>query len=85
MKRGSVYNALHGLVAELADAHDLGSCPARGGGSSPLRPTKNHIARLAQNGTFSLPQNRTLCFTLLRVEPPNTRINTAFSDLLQCF
>jgi hypothetical protein len=29
-----------GPVAELADAHDLGSCPARGEGSSPFRPTK---------------------------------------------
>jgi hypothetical protein len=26
-------------VAELADAHGLGPCPARGGGSNPLRPT----------------------------------------------
>ena len=29
-----------GSVAELAYAHGLGPCPARGGGSTPLRPTK---------------------------------------------
>ena len=28
-----------GEVSELADEHDLGSCPARGGGSSPPFPT----------------------------------------------
>ena len=37
-------------MAELADAHDLGSCPARGGGSSPLRPTNlfGHILAILQ-------------------------------------
>ena len=30
----------HGEVSELADEHDLGSCAARLGGSSPPFPTK---------------------------------------------
>lgn len=37
-----VIHSIQGLVAELADAHGLGPCPARGGGSNPLRPT-NHF------------------------------------------
>ncbi len=31
-------------VAELADAHGLGPCPARGGGSSPLSGTRESCA-----------------------------------------
>jgi hypothetical protein len=34
-----------GGVAELADAHDLGSCSARSGGSSPPFPTRQHPLR----------------------------------------
>jgi hypothetical protein len=34
-----------GPVAELADAHGLGPCPARGEGSSPFRPTAVPAAR----------------------------------------
>ena len=28
---------------EMADTHALGACPARGGGSSPLSPTRNRL------------------------------------------
>ena len=35
----------HGEVSELADEHDLGSCAARLGGSSPPFPTKKGIHR----------------------------------------
>jgi hypothetical protein len=36
-----------GRVAELADAQDLGSCPARDAGSTPAPPTIEEDWRLA--------------------------------------
>jgi hypothetical protein len=63
-----VIHSIQGLVAELADAHGLGPCPARGGGSNPLRPTTQPPdSNLAHSGTFSeaqVPQFTSLCFAV---------------------
>lgn len=53
-----------GPVAELADAHGLGPCPARGEGSSPFRPTKEftppigHSLFFRPRGTMLLSLDR---------------------------
>ena len=39
-----------GQVAELADAQDLGSCPERGGGSTPLLPIELNDGMLRRDG-----------------------------------
>ena len=41
----------YGHVAELADAQDLGSCPERGGGSSPSVPSVIFSCRDSHEGS----------------------------------
>ena len=41
---GIIFSASYGEVSELADEHDLGSCGATRGGSTPPFPTLNYEA-----------------------------------------
>ena len=43
----SIDSALQGRMAELVDAHALGACPARDGGSSPLPPINNDKCKIS--------------------------------------
>lgn len=56
------YKIIYAPVAELADAHGLGPCLARGRGSSPLGSTKTNTAHDVCGVCFCL---RLLCFAFL--------------------
>jgi hypothetical protein len=67
---------LDGDVAELADAHDLGSCGAIRGGSSPPVPTGTMRRLPARIGRAFLAATLTCCYNFTQ-DIPHVRIVTS--------
>lgn len=55
-------------MAELAYAHGLGPCPERGGGSTPLRPTKIMTAAIQKLANGSIQLTITIPFDAVKKE-----------------
>ena len=77
-----IYTSTHGEVSELADEHDLGSCAARLGGSSPPFPIlfqKEQVTFLKYfcvhgQAAMQIPQIISSIPTSELSIPPNTRL-----------